>query len=79
MEKDKYNKLFLFMGVSTLTIIVMLTASFASMTNQIEKLQNRIEYQAAVIQQQTLQIDSLRNEIYEVRTILDPHCYEENK
>lgn len=79
MEKDKYSKLFLFMGVSTLTIIVMLTASFASMTNQIEKLQNRIEYQAAVIQQQTLQIDSLRNEIYEVRTILDPHCYEENK
>ena len=79
MEKDKYSKLFLFMGVSTLTIIVMLTASFASMTNQIEKLQNRVEYQAAVIQQQTLQIDSLRNEIYEVRTILDPHCYEENK
>lgn len=79
MEKDKYSKLFLFMGVSTLTIIVMLTASFASMTNQIEKLQNRVEYQAAVIQQQTLQIDSLRNEISEVRTILDPHCYEENK
>lgn len=79
MEKDKYSKLFLFMGVSTLTIIVMLTASFTSMTNQIEKLQNRVEYQAAVIQQQTLQIDSLRNEIYEVRTILDPHCYEENK
>ena len=79
MEKDKYNKLILFIGFSAITIIVMLTASFASTTNQIEKLQNRVEHGAAIIQQQTLQIDSLRNEIYEVRTILDPHCYEENK
>ena len=79
MEKRQYNKLILFIGFSTIAIIMMMTASFASQTNQIKKLQNRVEHEAAVIQQQTLQIDSLRNEIYEVRTILDPHCYEENK
>ena len=79
MDKERYNKLIYFIGAIGIAIIVMLTASHASTINHIELLQNRVEHQAAIIQQQTLQIDSLRDEIYEVRTILDPHCYEENK